>query len=147
MMIRPLTANDRPAWNPLWDGYLRFYKASVPAETSAVTFARLTSGTEPMGGFLAIDADGRAVGLVHWITHRSCWTVGDYCYLQDLFVAEDQRGGGIGRLLIEAVYGQARERGCSRVYWLTHETNTQAMTLYDKVAERSGFLQYRKALA
>lgn len=146
MMIRPLTENDRPAWNPLWEGYLRFYKASVTAETSAVTFARLTGGTEPMGGFLAIDANGRAVGLVHWITHRSCWTVGDYCYLQDLFVAEDQRGGGVGRLLIEAVYEQARERGCSRVYWLTHETNTRAMTLYDKVAERSGFLQYRRAL-
>lgn len=147
MMIRPLTADDRDAWNPLWEGYLRFYKASIAPATSEMTFARLTGGSEPMGGFLAIDAEGRAVGLVHWILHRSCWTVGDYCYLQDLFVSENQRGGGVGRALIEAVYAKAAEEGAARVYWLTHETNTTAMTLNDKVAERSGFIQYRKILA
>ena len=75
-----------------------------------------------MGGFIATD-DDEAVGIVHWITHRSCWTIGDYCYLQDLFVAPGRRGGGIGRKLIETVYDKARALGCSRVYWLTHETN------------------------
>ena len=61
-----------------------------------------------MGGFLARDDDGAAIGLVHWIVHRSCWTVGDYCYLQDLFVAPGRRGGGIGRRLIDAVADKAR---------------------------------------
>jgi GNAT superfamily N-acetyltransferase len=69
--------------------------------------------------------------------------VGDYCYLQDLFVAADRRGGGVGRLLIDAVAGKARALGCSRVHWLTQETNADAMRLYDKVAARSGFVQYR----
>ena len=112
-------------------------------EVSDVTFARLTGGREPMGGFIAMD-DDEAVGIVHWITHRSCWTVGDYCYLQDLFVAPGRRGGGIGRKLIEAVYDKARGLGCSRVYWLTHETNSDAMRLYDGIADRPGFVQYRK---
>jgi hypothetical protein len=48
--------------------------------------------------------------------------------------------------LIEAVYAAAREAGSPRVYWMTHETNAQARILYDKIAERSGFIQYRKAL-
>ena len=86
---------------------------------------------------------GAAIGLAHWIVHRSCWTVGDYCYLQDLFVASERRGRGAGRLLIDAVAAKARALGCSRVHWLTHETNRDAMRLYDKVAERSGFVQYR----
>ena len=90
--------------------------------------------------------DGRAVGMVHWILHRSCWTTGDYCYLQDLFVDPALRGGGVGRKLIEHVYAEAGRAGCSRVWWLTHETNTQAMLLYDRIADRSGFVQYRKAL-
>ena len=141
--IAPLVAADRAEWAPLWRGYLDFYRAAVDAKTSETTFARLTGGAEPMGGFLARDGDGAAIGLVHWIVHRSCWTVGDYCYLQDLFVAPGRRGGGIGRLLIDAVAAKARELGCSRVHWLTHETNHDAMQLYDKVAERSGFVQYR----
>src|SRR5690606_41353595 len=88
--------------------------------------------------------NGRAVGMVHWIFHRSCWTAGDYCYLQDLFVAQDVRGGGHGRALIEHVYAQARAVNAARVYWLTHETNHTAMQLYDRIAERPGSLQYRK---
>jgi GNAT superfamily N-acetyltransferase len=146
MQLSPLGANDYEAWLPLWQGYLTFYKASVDEATTRLTFGRLTGGTEPMGAFLARDAAGRAVGMVHWIQHRSCWTQGDYCYLQDLFVAPDVRGGGVGRQLIEAVYTLARSRGCSRVHWLTHETNSDAMKLYDRIADRSGFLQYRKIL-
>ncbi len=101
MIIRPLVANDRPGWEPLWQGYLQFYKASIAPEVTDLTFARLTGGTEPMGGFVAVDDSGKIAGIVHWITHRSCWTAGDYCYLQDLFVASDRRATGIGRDLIE----------------------------------------------
>ncbi len=141
--IVALVAGDYAEWAPLWRGYLDFYRAAVDDKTSETTFARLTGDAEPMGGLLARDGDGAAIGLVHWIVHRSCWTVGDYCYLQDLFVASGRRGGGVGRLLIEAVAAKARALGCSRVHWLTHETNYDAMRLYDKVAERSGFVQYR----
>jgi GNAT superfamily N-acetyltransferase len=144
MIIRPLEATDRIGWEPLWQGYLDFYKASVAPEVSDLTFMRLTGGAEPMGGFAAVADSDALVGIVHWIAHRSCWTAGDYCYLQDLFVAPDQRGGGIGRKLIEAVYHKARLLGCSRVHWLTHETNTDAMLLYDRIADRPGFVQYRK---
>jgi len=52
----------------------------------------------------------------------------------------------VGRALIEAVYGAAKAAGASRVYWQTHETNVSAMRLYDQVAEKSGFVVYRKLL-
>jgi GNAT superfamily N-acetyltransferase len=141
--IAPLTTEDFDDWLPLWRGYQTFYEADIPDATTRETFARLTGAREPMGAFIARE-DGKAVGIVHWITHRSCWTTGDYCYLQDLFVAEGVRGGGAGRKLIEAVYDVARSRDCSRVYWLTQFTNERAMVLYDKVAAKSGFLQYVK---
>ena len=144
--IAPLVAADHAEWALLWRGYLEFYRAAVDDGTSATTFARLIGGSEPMGGFLARNGDGAAIGLVHWIAHRSCWTVGDYCYLQDLFVAPAARRGGVGRRLIEYVVEQAEQAGCERVYWLTHESNAEAMRLYDQVAQRSGFLQYRRKL-
>jgi GNAT superfamily N-acetyltransferase len=143
--LRGLEPADHDAWLPLWRGYQAFYKVDIPEETTQVTWRRLLDPNEPMFGALALDGEG-AVGMVHWIMHRSCWTTGDYCYLQDLFVDPNRRSAGIGRMLIEHVYAMAQAAGCSRVYWLTHETNTQAMQLYDRVADKPGFLQYRKIL-
>jgi GNAT superfamily N-acetyltransferase len=143
--IRAATAGDFAAWLPLWRGYQTFYKTEIPHETTLVTWQRLLDPAEPMHAALAAH-DGAVVGLVHYIEHRSCWTIGNYMYLQDLFVDPTRRGQGLGRALIEHVYAEATSRGCSRVWWLTHETNTAAMLLYDRVADKSGFVQYRKVL-
>ncbi len=143
VVIRPVGADERTAWEPLWQGYLTFYKATVPDEATAVTWARLHDPAEPMG-VLGAYLDDSLSGIAHYIFHRSCWSVGNYCYLQDLFVAEGARNAGLGRALIGAVEAKARAAGASRLYWLTHETNADARALYDKVAERSGFIQYRK---
>ena len=141
--IRPIESADRTAWLPLWQSYQSFYQVTIPNETTAATWERLLDPAEPMAGALAWDG-AEAVGLVHHIRHRSTWTIGDYVYLQDLFVAEGGRARGTGWALIAHVEALARAAGCSRVHWLTHETNTDAMKLYDKVAQRSGFVQYRK---
>ena len=145
IQILPLAAEHKLQWYPLWRGYQAFYKTDIAKAVSDITWQRMLNPAEPMGGALAWNGD-RAIGLVHHIQHRSCWTVGDYCYLQDLFVAHEARGTGTGRKLIEYVYEFAKAKGCSRVHWLTHETNTDAMKLYDNIADRSGFVQYRKLL-
>jgi GNAT superfamily N-acetyltransferase len=106
------------------------------------TWARFFDAAEPVYAAIAMTGD-YPVGFVHSIYHRSTWAVEDYCYLQDLFVSPDARGGGVGRALIEHVYQDAKHRGASRLYWLTHETNYAARMLYDKVADRPGFIQYR----
>lgn len=143
IVIRPVGAAERAEWEPLWKGYLDFYQATVSKETYDTTWARLQDTAEPMFA-LGAYVEGRLLGIVHYLYHRSCWTIGDYCYLQDLFVAEDARKLGLGRALIEAVYREARTAGASRVHWLTHETNTTARALYDTLADRPGFIQYRR---
>ncbi|QIB34454.1 GNAT family N-acetyltransferase [Ancylobacter pratisalsi] len=142
--IRPLGAEDHAMWLPLWRGYLTFYGAELPETVSATTWARLIDPAEPVHGALALDEAGRAVGLVHWLFHRSTWSEGDVCYLNDLFVADSQRGKGLGAGLIAHVHADATARGAAEVYWLTHETNATAQRLYNAVAERTGFIQYRK---
>lgn len=145
IVIRPVGEDERAAWEPLWAGYLKFYKASVPAAITDVTWQRFHDDAEPMYA-LGAYVDGRLTGIVHYLFHRSTWTVGNYCYLQDLFVSKEARGFGVGRKLIEAVYEKAKAAGASRVHWLTQFENARAQILYDEVADRSGFMQYRKIL-
>ena len=141
IVIRPIRADERADWEPLWKGYQAFYQVAIPDETTAVTWARMHDPAEPMD-VLGAYVDGRLCGIVHYLFHRSCWTTGNYCYLQDLFVAEDARNLGVGRALILAVEARARAAGASRVYWHTHETNARARALYDQLAERPGFIEY-----
>lgn len=143
LVVRPLNPDERAAWEPLWQGYLTFYESSVTADTTDVLWRRLHDPNEPMF-VLGAFSGGRLVGIVHHLFHRSCWTIGDYCYLQDLFVVPEARGLGAGRALIEAVEQAARAHGASRVHWLTKEDNRTARALYDKLADCSGFIQYRK---
>jgi GNAT superfamily N-acetyltransferase len=144
-MIRPVEPGDRAAWVALWRAYLAFYDTVLPDEVYATTWSRLLEAAEPTWGALALQ-DGQPVGLVHWLYHRSNWSIADSCYLQDLFVAPSGRGRGHGRALIEHAAAHARRQGCSRLYWNTHETNHTAMQLYDRLASQSGFVQYRMPL-
>ncbi len=143
--IKTIEEKDFDVWLPLWKGYQRFYEVSIPESVTSETWARLLDPVQPMHAALAMVGD-HAAGLVHAFYHRSTWATDDDCYLQDLFVAPDARGRGIGRALIEHVCTHAKSRGASRVHWLTHETNHTAMRLYDSVADRSGFVQYRKVM-
>ena len=143
--VRPLEAADEQDWRRLWTGYLEFYEASVSEEVYATTFARLLDPErDHQQALLAVDADGAAVGLVHYIVHTHNWRVEDVVYLQDLFVDPDRRGQSIGRALIEAVYAAADERGTPSVYWLTQEFNEPGRRLYDRVAQLTPFIKYQR---
>ena len=142
-IIRSAAPADFEQWLPLWEGYNTFYKRTVPPEVTRMTWSRFFDAYEPMHAIVA-ERDGKLLGLVHYLFHRNTTMLGPTCYLQDLFTAASTRGQGIGRALIEAVYERAQAAGSSRVYWMTQESNTTARKLYDKVAERSGFIQYRR---
>ena len=149
VVIRPVQQGDFPSWTLLWDGYNAFYGRSgltaLPDEIIQTTWSRFFDVYEPMHALVA-EHDGSLLGLAHFLYHRSTIQLGPSCYMQDLFTAQAARGMGVGRALINAVYEQAAQAGSKRVYWQTHETNTVAMQLYDKLAEKSGFIVYRKLL-
>jgi GNAT superfamily N-acetyltransferase len=149
LQIRPLRPTDHDQWAVLWDGYNTFYGRSGPTaldpEITRTTWARFFDPAEPVHALVA-EAGGRLVGLTHYLFHRSTTAIPLTCYLQDLFTNEAERGRGVGRALIEAVYAAATRAGAFRVYWQTHETNAVARALYDRVAERSGFIVYAKSM-
>jgi GNAT superfamily N-acetyltransferase len=149
LSVRSLEPRDREAWQVLWDGYNAFYgregATALPDEITEVTWTRFFDGYEPMYAVVA-EQGGELLGLAHFLLHRSTTQIKPNCYLQDVFTTPEARGKGVARALIEDVYARATALGAARVYWQTHETNATAMFLYDKVAEKSGFIVYKKLL-
>lgn len=147
IVIRDAVKNDLPSWQILWDGYNAFYGRSgttaLPSRITETTWSRFFDDYEPMHALVA-EQSGLLLGLAHFLYHRSTTSLGPTCYLQDLFTVEQARGKGVGRALIDAVVERAKLAGAARVYWQTHETNAVAMRLYDQLAEKSGFIVYRK---
>jgi GNAT superfamily N-acetyltransferase len=148
-IIRDPRLADREQWNGLFNGYNRFYgregSTALPDAIVDETWKRIFDPNEPVHALVA-EQDGRLVALTHFLYHRSTTAIEMYCYLQDLFTAPEARGQGIARALIEAVYAKAAEAKAARVYWHTHESNATAQALYDRLAEKSGFIVYRKLL-
>ena len=149
ILVRELRNEDFPRWKPLWDGYNAFYgrsgETALPEIISNLTWARFFDGYDPIYALVA-ECDVQLLDLVHYLFHRSSTSLTSNCYLQDLFTIESARGKGVGRALIQEVYSRAERAGAGKVYWQTHETNAHAMKLYDKVAEKSGFIVYAKNL-
>lgn len=141
--IRPLSLSDRAQWEPLWQGYLTFYKATLQPDVTDETWRRFHDDAEPMFARGAFEGE-KLLGIVHCVLHRTSWSKKPICYLQDLFTVPEARGKGVGKALIERVYEEAKKNDWFRVYWQTHETNAEAQVLYNKVADRSGFIVYRR---
>jgi GNAT superfamily N-acetyltransferase len=145
VIVRPLLPIDQDRWLQLFRGYIEFYEAHVPDDVTAATWRRLMSPADghPVG-FASVDVHDVPTGLAHVLFHRSTWSPTWYCYLEDLFVDPAYRGHGHARALIAAVYAEADRRRCTRTYWVTQERNTGARALYDQVATKSEFVQYRR---
>jgi GNAT superfamily N-acetyltransferase len=111
--VRAIRRTDREQWAPLWRAYLVFYRAAESAEVTNATWSRIFDPLEPVHALVA-ERDGRLIGFSHYLFQRSTWLLNPQCYLQDLYVIEQVRGGGVGRALIGAVVGAAKEAGAAR---------------------------------
>ena len=140
--IESAEQKDYASWLPLWINYQTFYRTKISDEVTKLTWERFLTPSEPVYCAVA-KYDGKIVGLVHYLFHRSTWAESNYCYLEDLFVSEEVRGQHIGKQLIEYVQQQAQKHHASRLYWHTHETNLRGQRLYDWVAKKSGMIEYQ----
>jgi GNAT superfamily N-acetyltransferase len=140
LTIEKLQTSDRAQWETLFRAYIDFYERSLESAAYDHAWSQFMDD-EPIHARGA-RLNGRLVGIAHFLTHPHT-NAADVCYLQDLFTAPDVRGQGVGRALIEKVTEWARERGCSRVYWQTKDSNARARRLYDQLATHAGFIVYQ----
>ena len=143
--IKSLTESDYSDWHKYWQAYLSFYKTALTAEVTEATWSKILDHDVPIYGFGAFKGI-KLVGITHVVLHPNTWNTTDCCYLEDLYVDSAARGLGIGRMLIEQVYQFAEAHNCNRVYWVTNADNRTARYLYDKLAQQTDVVQYRKNL-
>jgi GNAT superfamily N-acetyltransferase len=141
--IRAAKPGDETAWRKLWADYVTFYRGKVSEDITASTWKRILDPVSPIHALVA-ERGGRVVGLCNYLFHDSTWDTRPICYLQDLFVDPDARGGGAAKQLILACEEDAKARGAFRLYWQTQEYNAPARSLYDTITPRSSFIVYRK---
>ena len=140
-VVRAVQPDDRQHWQPLWRGYLDFYETVLDPAVTDATWARITKGDPAMRGLVAA-RDAGLVGLLHYVLHPTTWTTTPACYLEDLFVAPEARGAGVGQALIAALNDMARTEGWSSIHWITAHDNAPGMRLYDRVARRTTWVRY-----
>ena len=83
------------------------------------------------------------VGLAQVRFRPSVWTGTDDAWLEDVFVLEEARGEGIGRLLTEAAVRRAAQRGCGRIQLESNASNEAAISLYESIGFRASHLPDR----
>jgi ribosomal protein S18 acetylase RimI-like enzyme len=128
--IRRASPDDLDTVAALLSAFRDWWGSSTPSdETFRATAAKLLH--DPNTEYLLAGTSG----LAQLRYRLSVWTGVEDCWLEDLFVADDARGTGLGSALIEACFDRARARGCRRIELDVNESNRHALRLY----ERMGF--------
>jgi len=140
--IRPVEQRDRAEWNALYQGYADFYKVTQTDAMRDRVWSWLFDAAHETEGLVAIDENGKLIGLTHFRSFARPLSASTGGFLDDLFVDPTARGSGAARLLINAVADIGRTRGWSVIRWITADDNYRARALYDQVAEKTKWATY-----
>jgi GNAT superfamily N-acetyltransferase len=135
-VISRVTEADLPDLLPLMRGYCDFYEVA-PSDEQLTALAR-TLLDDPGQGLqlIARDDDGAATGFATIFWTWSTLSAARLGVMNDLFVTEGARGGGIADALIAACAERCREHGAHELAWQTARTNARAQAVYDRAGAR-----------
>lgn len=147
LQIAPVAAAEMEELLPLIAAYQRFYEVEeIDDERNRAFFSRFLAPSED-GMLLSAREDGVLLGYACLYWHFTSLLAAETVLMNDLFVVEAARSRGVGRALIEASAGVARERGAACLHWATAPDNHRAQRLYDSLpTERSEWLEYELEL-
>jgi GNAT superfamily N-acetyltransferase len=135
-VIATVTEADLPELLPLMRGYCDFYEVD-PSDDALLALSR-TLIADPDEGLqlIARDDDAKAVGFATVFWTWSTLSASRLGVMNDLFVAEGARGGGIADALIAECAARCRDRGATELAWQTAHTNERAQAVYERVGAK-----------
>jgi GNAT superfamily N-acetyltransferase len=137
LLVRSVRGTDVQAWLALWHGYCAELGGEVSEATTEGVWQRILAPC-----LLACNTRCEAVGFANYVLHPRTWTLQPVCYLEDLFVAPEMRGHGVGLILIQGPVLLGKQHDWRHVYWHTRKNNHAARNLYDRLATRTDFVRY-----
>ena len=126
----------------MYEPYSHAVESPVTREIATTVWSWIQSRTHGIEAILALKND-TVVGFTQYRPFPRTVDGNEACFLDDLYVAESERGSGLARMLIEHVVAIARERGWTHVRWVTTPGNQRARGLYDNVANLMDIITYR----
>ncbi len=147
MQVTPATAADLPALCELLDLLFTQEAEFIPDRDAQTRGLRAILDDPSLGTLLVARDEDVLLGMVNLLWTVSTALGARVALLEDLVVAPEARGSGLGGELLEAAVCHARERGCRRITLLTDADNFRAQLFY----RRHGFvaspmLPFRRAL-
>jgi GNAT superfamily N-acetyltransferase len=144
IVVRPLSAEDRPAWERLWSEWQSHMHGAVPHAATEKTWGYLCDEASGLYALMAHGDDGAALGFAHVSLTPFAWTGSPILFLQDLFVTASARGGGAGEALLRGVYALADELDAAQVFWMVDEADARLQSFYARHAVRTPYLRYMR---
>lgn len=131
IIIRKAVKEDCPRLMVLVNELAVYEKAPEEVTVSMEHFISSGFGPAPVWWALVAEVDGIVHGFALYYIRYSTWK-GQALYLEDLLVTNESRGKGIGKLLFEQLFEEARARGLRRMVWQVLDWNTPAINFYKK---------------
>jgi GNAT superfamily N-acetyltransferase len=135
-LLRSATRDDVPVIAELIRGLARFEKLEQEVVMTDELLAAGLFGDRPYAEVVLAEDDGRPVGFALFFHNFSTFLGRPGIYLEDLFVLPEQRGRGIGRMLLAHLARLAVERGCGRLEWAVLDWNRDAIKFYERLGAR-----------
>ncbi|HVH63101.1 MAG TPA: GNAT family N-acetyltransferase [Candidatus Dormibacteraeota bacterium] len=136
LSIRSGELADVPLIADLIRGLARFEKLEHEVTMTEEKLTDGLFGERAYAETLIAEDGGTPVGFALFFHNFSTFLAQPGIYLEDLFVVPEQRGRGIGRLLLERLAKLAVDRGCGRLEWAVLDWNTDAIAFYERLGAR-----------
>ncbi|EAW29766.1 Acetyltransferase [marine gamma proteobacterium HTCC2143] len=141
--VSNLSVSDREEWEGLYRGYADFYQVPMTKKILDQVWSWIFDSEQPFYALIAKDANGVALGIMHYRQMASPLRGAMVGFLDDLYVLPGCRGTGIVDALFDALKVSAKQHGWPFVRWITADNNYRGRGVYDKLAERTPWITYQ----
>lgn len=140
--VRAPQDGDFERWRALYQSYADFYGSRQSDTDAATVWAWIHDPQHEVAALVVEDEQGQVVGLAHYRPFARPLAASVGCFLDDLFIDPNARGGGAADALLGELRRLAKAHNWSVIRWITADDNYRGRAVYDRHATRTTWVTY-----